>query len=77
MTIRSGPRENLDGKRRSESSPVLSSVLGKDRLQFFRWHHFQLFISAIRRLLIPAPAAKLRHVAKAAILHVLVGDFRH
>ena len=59
------------GKRREHCS----AFDGEDLHQLLRRNHFELGIGTVARFLIRAPSAKLRHVAEAAALHVLVGHF--
>src|SRR5438067_11382307 len=47
----------------------------KNCRQFLRRNYFELGIRAISRLLVGAPSAKLRSVAKSASLHMVIGDF--
>jgi hypothetical protein len=54
-----------------------SAATGEDFHQFLGRDNFQLGIGAIARFLVGTPAAKLRHVAEAGSLHVLVGYFDH
>src|ERR1700677_4314153 len=72
-TIRrgSGARAMLPGKRGEHRS----ALAGEDLHQLLRWNHFELGIRTVARLLVRAPSAKLRHVAEAAALHVLVRHF--
>ena len=47
----------------------------EDGFQFFRRDYFELSEGARFRFAVCAPAAEVGHVAEAAALHVLVGDF--
>ena len=49
----------------------------EDFHQLLRRNHFELAIGAIARLLVGAPSPKMRHVAEAVSLHVLVRDLDH
>ena len=62
-------RENGARRRRAASVPVR-----EDRRQLVRRDHLELGEGAVARPLVVAPAAKLRGVAEAAALHVVVGD---
>src|SRR5579871_2733838 len=65
-----------EGERRSLTIVALKlATSGENRLQLMRRHDLQLRVGAIGRLLVRAPSAKVRHVAEAGTLHVLVGDF--
>jgi len=54
--------------------PVLS-VMGEDGFEFFGGDHFQLGKCAGFWFAVGAPAPEVGHVAKAAALHMFVGDF--
>jgi hypothetical protein len=43
--------------------------------QLLRRYYFQLRVGAVLRMLVGAPSAKLRHVAEAIALHMLVSHF--
>src|SRR6185369_4700169 len=49
--------------------------LGEDLGQLLWRHNFELRVSAIARLLVRPPPSKLRDMAKAAALHVVISDF--
>src|SRR6202034_1134177 len=67
----SGVAVVLPGKMREHCS----ALDAKDLHKFLRRDHFELGIGTVARLLVHAPPAKLRHVAEAAALHVLVSHF--
>src|SRR5580704_12539086 len=67
----SGVAVGLPEKRREHCS----ALEGEDLHQFLRRNHFELGIGTVAGLFIRAPSAKLRHVAEAAALHVLVSHF--
>ncbi len=48
------------------------STRREDGHEFLWGNNFQLGVGAVARLLVEAPAAKLRHVAEARTLHVFV-----
>ncbi len=51
--------------------------LRKNRSQLLRRDDFELGIGTVARLLVCSPPAKLRDMAKAASLHVVVSDFHY
>src|SRR5919106_75075 len=67
MTIRPAP-----GERRVASA--LLSDAAKDRRQLVRRDHLELRERALVRALVGAPPAKLRRMAEARPLHVIVRD---
>src|SRR5579864_4783091 len=54
-----------------------SAAPSKNLHQLLRRNNFELSVSAVTRLLVGAPPAKLRHVTEPGPLHVLVSDFHH
>jgi hypothetical protein len=52
-----------------------SATSGKNHRQLFWRDDFELVISAVARLLVGAPPAKLRCVTEAVALHVIVSNF--
>ena len=52
-------------------------LAAKNRHQLLRWNHFELGIGAVAGFFVGAPPSKLRHVAEAGALHVLICDFHH
>src|ERR1041384_8370797 len=50
---------------------------GEDRLPFFRRNNFELFICAVLRFFVEAPAAKLRGVTESIALHMIIRNFDH
>ena len=58
-------------------SSQVSASFGEDGHQLLRRNNFELCVGAITGLLVEAPATKLRHVAEARTLHVLVCNLNH
>ena len=69
------PTREWDGVLPGKSREHSSAFAGEDLHQLLRCNHFELRIRTFARLFVRAPSAKLRHVAEAAALHVLVGHF--
>src|ERR1700722_4398592 len=70
-------RENSesDGGKRNQQSDLTAAP--ENFREFLRRNYFELRISAISWLFVSSPSAKVRHVTKAASLHVLVCDFQN
>lgn len=68
MTILHGPVRSLVPRKRMDKL----TAFVEDRHQLLWRDDFQLRVRAISWRLIEPPPAKLRHVPKAAVLHVLV-----
>src|SRR5467141_630372 len=68
--------ESNQGERPVAKAPE-SATVRENRGQLLRRNHFELGIGAVGRLLIHSPSAKLRGMAKAASLHVVVSNFEH
>jgi hypothetical protein len=66
-------RFRLPGTRTHWASPAAS----KNLREFLRGNHFELRIRTVARLLVGTPAPKLRHVPKAAPLHMLIRNLHH
>src|SRR5262249_37698157 len=69
--------EPIRQARLKRSVQPSSATAGKNHRQLVWWNHFELVIGAVVRLFVRAPPAKLRCVAEAVALHVLVSDFHH
>src|SRR5262245_21602779 len=61
----------------SRQATSYSTTAYKDFLKLLWWHHLELCKRAITRRLVFAPATKLRRVAEATPLHVIVRNFQH
>ena len=77
MTIRRANGARRAKRSKKALSAVSSSRPREDLRQLLRRNHFELRVGAVARLLVGAPPAKLRHVAEARALHVLVSDLDH
>ena len=53
------------------------AAAGKNLHQLQRRNDFQLGVSTVAWFFVSAPPSKLRHVAKAGALHVLIGDLHY
>src|SRR5690242_1468973 len=62
--------------RKAENQLVIASP-PEDGRYFLRRYYFQLRVGTCRRRLVRAPSAKLRRVAEAVTLHVIVGHLHH
>src|SRR5882757_9665796 len=63
--------------RGSQNSGCSLSAVGENCCQFLRWNDLQLSVGTVTGLLVGPPAAKLRGMAKAVSLHVVVCYFDH
>src|SRR5256885_6603922 len=68
------PKETRLEERRVRNELASRS---KNRGQLLRCNHFQLSVRTVARLFVGPPPAKLRRMAKAITLHVLVRNFHY